>query len=292
MTEQKEKITYLNSSGGMIIFERVPPYVLLEKTGFGGIANQITSEKLFDYDGEVEQNSSLETRSLGIKALVYGESRAEDVKLRRNLLSVFNPKLRGKLTYESYGKTYEIEVSITNGWEENYDERSGTYQGSVSFKALSPLWKDVSSDSYIVQLGQTVNLLTFPLKITDNFEFARTESGREVEVINPGHIPIGMEVDIECTAEVINPKIYNLYTEEYFAFNATFKGGDQIYLNTNKGEKQVLINGENGFFKRKLGSTFLQISHLETNYFVLQAERGVENMIATMKYHPLLTGVC
>lgn len=54
----------------------------------------------------------------------------------------------------------------------------------------------------------------------------------------------------------------------------------------------MLINGENGFFKRKLGSTFMQISNLETNYFILQADSGIENMVATMKYYPLLTGVC
>lgn len=292
MTIENEKITYINEIGDMVIFESKKPYVLLEKKGFGGSSNTITSQKVYGIDGEIEVEESLPPRTLSISAVISGKNSIEDNKLRKNLLKTFNPKLSGTIVYESYGKTYEIDVKIVEGWGDEIDSASHLWKGSVSFLALYPLWRDTSGSSYTVQLGQIISEFSFPLSITDNFKFATVEAGKEVEVINPGHVSVGMELSIECIAEVVNPRIYNPYTQEWFAFNCTFSGKDTIYLNTNENKKQVLINGENGFFKRKLGSKFLQISNLETNYFILEAEKGVENMIAEMKYSPLFTGVC
>lgn len=289
---QDEKITYTNENGGMVIITRAKPFFLISKTGFGAVNNTVTSEKMYGMDGEHINDDSLDPRDLSINLLVYGKNAKDDNTLQRNLLEVFNPKIKGVLTYESFGKTYELDVKVTKGWDSEFDEKSHTNQGTISFFAADPLWRDISSDSFTIQLGQTKNLFGFPLSITDDFKFAVVEVGKEVAVTNPGHVSVGLELNIECTAEVVNPRLYNPYTEEYFAFNFTFKGGDKIYLNTNKGKKQVLINGENGFFKRKLGSTFMQISNLETNYFILEADDGIENMVATMKYYPLLTGVC
>lgn len=288
----EEKITYTNENGGMVIMTKERPFFLLDKTGFGAVNNTINSEKMYSMDGEHENDDSLDSRTPTITLLVYGKNSKEDNKLQRTLLDVFNPKLKGTLTYESFGKTYEIDVRITKGWDSEFDEKSHTNQGTLTFFAANPLWRDVSSDSYAVQMGQTTNLFSFPLAITNDFKFATVDVGKEVAVTNPGHVAVGLELNITCTAEVVNPRLYNPYTEEYFAFNNKFKGGDTIYLNTNEGKKQVLINGENGFFKRKLGSTFMQISNLETNYFILQADSGIENMVANMKYYPLLTGVC
>ena len=292
MAVDNEKITYINENGGTVIFQAKKPYVLIEKTGFGGSANTVTSQKMHNTDGEIEDDEVLPPRQLSISALVYGKNSVEDNQFRRNLLSVFNPKLSGTLIYESFGKTYEIDVKITEGWNDVFDKSSHIWQGSVSFIALFPLWRDISSEAYTVQLGQTINMFSFPLAITDDFKFATVEAGKEVAVINPGHVSVGMELNIECTAEVANPRLYNPYTQEWFAFNWTFSGGDLIYINTNEKKRRVLINGENGFFRRKLGSKFLQISNLETNYFILEADQGVENMIAEMKYFPLFTGVC
>ncbi len=74
--------------------------------------------------------------------------------------------------------------------------------------------------------------------------------------------------------------------------NLSYKQSVEISKKQGEDRWGEAIYGENGFFKRKLGSTFMQISNLETNYFILQADSGIENMVATMKYYPLLTGVC
>ena len=287
-----EKITYTNERGGILIFEeRLPPYILLDKKGFSGIENKISSEKLYGLDGEYAYDASLSVRSLSLSVLVNGETSVEDNDLRKNLMRVLNPKLSGKITYERFNSIYEIDVNISHSWEDAYDTGSHTLQGSVEFVALSPFWRDVSSDSYTVQLGKTNNLFCFPLAITDDFKFAEVDSGQEVKVSNPGDVSVGLEFEIFCTAGVVNPRILNIYSREYFGFEYTFSSGDKIYINTNRGKKQVLINGENGYSKRSLDSTFLQLDNLQDNYFILQADSGVENMSGRMKFFPLLSGV-
>lgn len=286
-----EKITYTNENDEKVIFELKKPYILLEKSGFGGIENKISSEKLYGMDGEYEYDASLPPRPLSVKSLIYGDTAKQENELRKNIMRVTNPKLRGKITYELFDSTYEIDVRVSKSWDDAYHENPHILQGEVEFIALNPYWRDISSESYTVMLGQTINCFSFPLAITDNFKFAEIDSGREVEVLNPGDVTVGIEFNISCTASVKNPRILNMYTQEFFGFNATFSTGDHIYVNTNKGKKQVLINNENGYSKKKAGSVFLQLENHNTNYFILQADEGVENMVAEMKFYPLLAGV-
>lgn len=192
----EEKITYTNENGGMVIMTKERPFFLLDKTGFGAVNNTINSEKMYSMDGEHENDNSLDSRTPTITLLVYGKNSKEDNKLQRTLLDVFNPKLKGTLTYESFGKTYEIDVRITKGWNSEFDEKSHTNQGTLTFFAANPLWRDISSDSYVVQMGQTTNLLRFPLGITDDFKFATVDVGKEVAVTNPGHVAVGLELNI------------------------------------------------------------------------------------------------
>ena len=279
------KITYTNANGKSIILGAFAPFRLMNYSGFGLPENEITSEKVYGMDGELKIHSSLSYRDLQTDVLIQGKDFEEKQKYKRNLMAVLNPKLLGTLRIDILEKAYEIDVEIIKGFDPQYEK------GAVQYRALDPFWRDISLLDYTVQLGEMTNLFEFPLNITDKFEFATITSGKEVEITNTGDVPIGLILNITCTAEVVNPKFLNLYTQEFFAFNHTFTAGDTIFVNTNHGKKQVLINGENGFFMRKLGSTFIQLDNLQTNYFILQADDGVENMLATMKYSPLLTGV-
>lgn len=281
----KVKMTYTNINGNTIIMGPFAPFHLMDYSGFGLPENNISSEKVFGMDGEQKIHSSLSYRDLEIEVLVQGTSFEERESFKHDLMSAFNPKLSGTLKWEVLNTAYEIDVEVLKGFDPKYQK------GTIQLRALDPYWRDVSNIDYTVQLGQTTNLFVWPLIITPEYEFATVDSGKEIEITNQGDVAIGMEINIKCVAEVVNPRFINLYSQEFFSFNHTFKAGDVIYINTNHGKKQVLVNGENGFSMRKLGSTFLQIDNQATNYFKLEADDGIENMIADMKYNPLLVGV-
>lgn len=283
--EPKVKMTYTNINGKTVIVGPFPPFRLMDYSGFGSLDNNITSVKVYGLDGEQKIDSSISYRDMELDILLQGSDFEEKQEIKRELMAAFNPKLSGTLRVDFSDKAYEIDVEVLKGFDPQYQ------RGTVQFRALDPFWRDVSKLDYTVQLGQTENLFEFPWIITPSFEFATVEMGKDVEIINQGDVVIGMEINIQCTAEVVNPRLVNIYSQEYFAFNHTFKAGDVIYINTNRGKKEVLVNGANGFFMRKLGTTFLQLDNQEKNYFKLEADDGIENMIADMKYNPILTGV-
>lgn len=281
----KVKLTYTNVNGKSIIMGPFAPFRLMDYSGFGLLENNITSEKIYGVDGEQKIHSSLSYRDLNLEVLVQGDSFEKKESFKHELMSVFNPKLSGMLKWESLNNAYEIDVEVLKGFDPKYQK------GTLQLRALEPYWRDVTKLDYTVQLGQITNLFVWPLNITPSYEFAIVESGKEIEITNQGDVPIGMEINIKCVAQVVNPRFINLYSQEFFSFNHTFGAGDVIYINTNHGKKQVLVNGKNGFYLRKLGSTFLQIDNQATNYFKLEADSGIENMVADMKYCPLLSGV-
>lgn len=281
----KLSVTYTNSKGDSIIFGSFAPFRLLDYTGFGSVENDITSEKVYGLDGEQEISSTLAVREIELTVLVQPHGFVEQRTLVRNLMRIMNPKLPGTLTYQVLDSQYVIDVKIVKGFDPSYTK------GVIQFKALSPFWRDVSNLHQTISLGESSNMFKFPLQIIPDFVFAKVVAGNITTIENLGEAAIGFETSITCTGIVINPKLINVYTEEFFGFNAEFGIGDTIYINTNRGEKQALYNGDNAMKLRIAGSTFLQLDNEVTNYFILQAASGVENMRAEIKYEPLVNGV-
>ena len=62
-----------------------------------------------------------------------------------------------------------------------------------------------------------------------------------VNVINVGDVVCGMTVKIYVGGEVINPKIFNRETREFFGIDYTFKNGDEVTIATQEGQKKMCI---------------------------------------------------
>nr|DAT47488.1 MAG TPA: tail protein [Caudoviricetes sp.] len=279
------QVTYTNIKGESLILGKFPPFRLLNYSGFGALENDIKSEKMYAVDGERKISSSLEVRDIELEILLQAKDFEEERLLKKTLISTMNPKLTGTIEYKVLNEVYEVDVEIVKGFNPSYKK------DTVQFKALDPFWKDTSTLENTVSLGQTINMFNFPFEIIPEFQFASIESGKVVEINNPGHAPVGFELLIECTGKVVNPSLLNIYTEKHFTFKHTFEFSDRIYINTKRGQKKVLVNDENGMSLRKLPATFLQLDNETTNYLILQAESGVENMKAEIKFYPVLVGV-
>lgn len=286
-----EKITYRNEVGNIVIINYKKPFFLLEKTGFAQVGNKISTSQMYGFDGEFPFNSALEAKAITIKMAVIGKSAEDTHMLRRHLIKTFNPKMKGKIIHEIYGKKYEMDVDVVNSWSDAFDEKTRSVQGSVQFKAPTPFWKDTTMGKNAQTLGKTTGLFTFPLKFAEPYIFEKVEPATPIELINDGHVPVGFILRVKINASVKNPRLINIYTREQFAFNAIFKGGDTLFIDTNKNSKCVRLNGKNAYGLRKLGSKFLQLDHLRKNYIALEADSGVENMFATIEFNPLLIGV-
>jgi hypothetical protein len=295
MVQSKVRITYRNTDGQGIVITKQAPFKGMTISGFGTPDNTVSSQSLFGVDGAQLTSSTLNVRDIEVVMLIMAQSFEELQDLKRTVIRIMNPKLAGTLIYEVLDKTYEIDVIPLGGVDEGDANTSLTQKSVLQFRALDPYWRDRSEYNKLVSLSQVENMFKFPLSITSAFKFAQMKPGELVTIENTGDAAVGGIFTMQFIAPVTNPRIYEVESQNYFGFNATFNAGDVIVFNTIRNEKKVTytpVDGvaENGMGLRMPGSTFLQLDQGVTN-FQVQADEGVEGIVASLDYSPLVLGV-
>ena len=165
---------------------------------------------------------------------------------------------------------------------------------SVTLKALDPYFTDKSEIDAEIPMARIEPMFEFPLNITNNFEFAKLIAGDVIEIQNNGDVSVGAVFTINANGPLVNPRIYNVITQQYFALKGTFMTGTILRISTVRGKKKVEQNDGDGWFnimtKRKVESKFLKIDR-GINYLQLQADSGVKFTTSYIKFEPKILGV-
>ena len=160
--------------------------------------------------------------------------------------------------------------------------------------ALDPYWTDKSEIDAEIPMAGEENLFEFPLEITDNFEFSRLVAGDVIEIQNNGDVAVGAVFTINVNGILVNPRLYNVITQEHFALNGTFTNGTRLRISTLRGNKRVEQDDGDGWYnimtKRQVESKFLQIER-GVNYLQLQADEGVDFTTSYIRFEPKILGV-
>lgn len=289
-----EKITYTNIDGEEIILWNRPPYTLNFKRGFAAAENLIHSQRVYGMDGRQIISQQTDARELMVRGYVNYDSHDELLELRQEMIRVFDPKRSGTLTYENNIGTYEIDVIPEIPPYFNEDEITIRQPYEIVMQALDPYWKDKSEIDSEIPMSKVYPKMTFPLNLTPDFEFARLVAGDVIEIQNNGHVAVGAVFTITVNGPLVNPRLYNVVTQEYFALNGTFMTGSKLRISTVRGQKRVEQDDGDGWYnimtKRKVESKFLQIDK-GINYLQLQADEGVEFTTSFIKFEPKILGV-
>lgn len=289
------ELIYKNTEGVQVSMGRVAPFVVISKDGFGSVQNEITSLKQAGLNGEVFVNQRLGVREIDIQGEIIAESIDDLEGYRKQLASIFNPFLAGTLTYKTDdGNTYEIDILPEAAPSFESTQKNLTIGFTLSLKALEPFWHDLSDYGKLIVISEQQNNLIFPLRITPTFTFASLKKGAIQEVENTGDIAVGAIFTLDITADVFQPQIYNVITQEYFLFSGVFKAGSKLVIDTRSGHKravQILDGVESNIMAYKVeGSTFLQFQK-GSNFITLKATSGVEYLSGTIEFAPLVLGV-
>lgn len=290
-----EKIIYTNTENETVVLSMTPPFLLKSKGGFSSVDNDITSGKIYKQDGQQFIDATLSVRNLFMTGMLMGESKESYFGLRRSLIKAFNPKLAGVLIYMNGLGTYQIDVIPELAPSFNESDGGSYYRAfDISLKALDPYWTDKSEIDAEIPMAKIEPMLTFPLEITPDFEFAQLIAGDVIEIHNNGDVAVGAVFTINVGGPLVNPRLYNVLTQEYFALNGTFVTGTRLRISTLCGKKRVEQNDGDGWYnimtKRKVESKFLQLKK-GSNYLQLQADSGVEFTTSYIKFEPKILGV-
>lgn len=252
------------------------------------IKNQVTSQKQVATHGKFFTGMSLDERNI----VINGEIK-DGVNINyasSQLHKVFNPTLQGVLYY--FDKVRNVKLSI-NCRLLNFPKTywsNGALFFDIQLVCLDPFWQGVAVTENI---AITQKMFYFPLKIPkNNFIFGLRKRQLETKFENIGNVESGFICTFRTpigTAK--NPSVINAITGEKIKVLYSMKKGDQITIINRLQEKQIYINGANGFkYYDAKNSTFFKIA-VGTNIIGYLADENINNLFVSVSYIPNFTSV-
>lgn len=275
---------------GTININQSAPYFLQRVEGISSLAVDVISQKSPGQNGATYLNSYVNTRNVTITIALNAENETALNDLKRTLSRLFNPNLKSKLKYSNGTYTYDIDVVVEKTPDFIQTNRNPNYQFCfISLIAHNPYWKDLEFTEEVLSIS--AGGFEFDLELGDTFEF-ETGGLTTIVVDNIGDVPTPIEVTFNGRASIA--KLTNNTTGEYISVNKQIQNGEQIIVNTEKGNKSVIFdNGvvtANAFSYIDLDSTFFELVPGE-NTLTYSSGFMQGNPVITIKYKNMYLGV-
>jgi hypothetical protein len=287
------KLKYVNSDNKSIKLGNSSPFLITTVDGLGSPKNEVYTQKSPYQDGVTATHSSLGPRNIVIEGKIIDSNRENRQIYRNTLLSVFNPKLDGKLIINFGDTQRQIDCKVEQAPYFASESGQNHQDFSISLIAPNPYWQDINTTKEEIAIWR--GAFEFPLELfEEGIELGYREPSLIVNVFNRGDAPCGMRIDFKALATVVNPSLFNINTREYFKINRVMEAGEIITVTTHFQNKKVELskNGVtiNAFNWIDLESTFLKLE-VGDNFFRYDADEGIDNLEVSIYYTPQYLGV-
>lgn len=267
------------------------PWFILDYINWGQIEADQSTNKYVGQHGESLVSNMLGTRDVELSGWVIARSE-DDMSSRKRFLNRFvNPLQALSVTYNGYVLVFYPDTTIEYS-DETSENNEVVCKFMIEGVAYDPLFKDDRAST--VNAARVLPMFHFPLVIPKQPDppggvvFGLIETSLTMEVTNDGAIETGMVIKFSARGSVTNPRITNVYTQEYFALVKELEAGEEVTINTNVGSKSIrgFLNGvtSNYFMYRNFGSSWLQLA-LGDNLFVRSADENVENLEVSIEFY-------
>lgn len=279
-----------NSTGDTLtLTQNESNFQIVSITGLNPPPAQVNTTPIAGLDGAVFNSAKLNTRNIVIMIKINGDIEAN----RQRLYNLFRTKEQCTFYFQNENRDVYIEGYIET-CEVDLFSNGETMQ--VSIVCPQPYFKAI--DEIITDISSTVAAFVFPFSINigSPIAFSNFDTTREVDIYNASESETGIQIQIYCDEAVSTIEIKNTTTGDNFELNYAFEAGDQILINTNKGQKSVKLirNGitSNLFSALQKGSVFFQLQVGDNNFSYL-ADNGTNNdhVFITFAYFMTYRGV-
>lgn len=254
-------------------------FTLTDIDRFTGVESTLASVVIPFMDGDIITNVQAQPREV---TLTLRTSQAEGTEnCKSYILRYVRIKQACKLYMMRDGKELELEGVVTAIDLQRFTEGCTMM---ITMHCSQPYWADV--DWVVSEIKSVIPLHHFPIAFYTALPFGVYDDDTTQECINEGDISTGMRIHIIALDTVTNPKIIDANTAEYIGVNDSLVAGDEIIINTFKGQKSITKNGVNILNKIMSGSTFLQLS-TGVNEYTIQATAGVDSVYFRLEYKGL-----
>lgn len=223
--------------------------------GFTSGATSISSSTLADTDGDVINSQRINARDMTLTLRFKDGISIEQAK--RYLLQYFKLKKTATLELD-----YENRNSRITGYVQSIDVprfQLGV-SAQISIHCSMPFWIDVYALESLI--SNVTSLHHWPIHPTleEPIIMGAISNAYQATIINDGDVDIGMTITIVAEKTCSNPRIMLDRTNLFFEVNVTMQANDELIINTNKGQKSIVLNGESIMNKVVAGSTWLQLA--------------------------------
>ena len=149
----------------------------------------------------------------------------------------------------------------------------------ITLYCAQPYWED--ADYIVKYISDILNLHRFQITWSEPLPMGVYDMTRTRSFLNEGDAAVGMIVTITAQGDVVNPALYNNLTGEYIGIDDTLSVGDEVVINTIRGQKSITKNGVNVLSKLRAGSTWMQLD-VGNNIFLIDADSGASDMYFTL----------
>ena len=255
-----------NAHGDKLQLTQNSAYGVIDVSGLSPAAATVNTSVISTSDGSIYNSSRVNSRNIVITIALIQEPEINRIALYK----IFKTKQFCKLYYKNGLRDVFIE-----GYVESFECSlfSMLEQAQISIICPNPFFKNINPTiSHITINSNTV----------------------ESTIINNGDIASGIEIQITASGEVINPKITNVNTHEYFELHFVMQSGDTINISTYSGEKSIILhrNGatQNIINSVNRSSVWLQLDYGKNN-FIYSVSEGENNLEVMMTHTDLFEGV-
>lgn len=267
------KIVVENNRGDMLSLHDNSSYIVTSISGLNPANAIINTSATATFDGSTFKGSRVGERNIVLEIVLANN--IENSRL--NLYKYFRTKSKVTL----YLTTQNRDV-YTIGYVESFEVNQfvNPQRAQISLVCPWPYFIDVNQN--IDKFSITSSLFEFPFSIAaEGIPFSNTIINSEKAIVNNGDVESGVIINLYATGTVLNPKIYNEDTNEYFILDVEMNVGDVITINTNKGQKRVthVIDGvDNNIINRLRSGSSWFILVPGDNLFLYTADEFPANL--------------
>ena len=263
-----------NAYGERLELTHNESYSIVDIAGIDPPDANINATRNAGEDGAVYNSAYIQPRTITLTLAINGPAEANRIELYRYFKSKFPVTIyysNGARSVYINGYTQTVQIAFFN--------RKQT--AVINVYCPRPLFNGTDED--IQQFSAIIPLFEFPFSIAAaGIPFSEIRLDTEHTIINNGDIETGTLIRIHALGPVVNPKIYNTRTNERIFLNRTMSQGEDIIINTRRGEKAcTLISGgtsTNIINSFAAGSSWLQLAPGD-NVFAIAADSGLTDMV-------------
>lgn len=248
---------YVGANGSSIDLFRNGYFELIHADGLTGVASDIAASTTPSMDGDKINNIRTQPRGVVLDLKIKHSADVEEAK--RYILRTIKPKQTGHLILNQGGREIEI-AGVVEAISMPRFEAGVVMQ--VTLYCSEPYWQDV--ENVLLEISRVIDMHYFPLDVgglafpVEGVVMGEYDLNMTRTYTNDGDAECGMVITIIALNKVINPAIYKA-DGSYIGVNDTLEAGDEVIINTNRGEKGITKNGVNILSKIRQGSTFFQL---------------------------------